>query len=164
MAVLAPELCLCAPPEILLTHFWVLVLAVLTINEVITQRLPGNATPLWTGEIIPTKISTVKVSNVIALLRLVQTEHLIGAPLVVVAVVVAVTEVLLVDTPIHPQFIQQLTRERLPHAADRRSTVHLVLAAFSAVTEPIAVIGLPKATPISAPEAVIARFCAIGLI
>lgn len=45
------------------------------------------------------------------------------------------------------------------------TTVHLVFTAFSTVTEPVAVIGFPQTTPISAPEAVIARFCAykIGL-
>lgn len=45
------------------------------------------------------------------------------------------------------------------------TAVHLVFTAFSTVTEPVAVIGFPQTTPISAHEAVIARFCAykIGL-
>lgn len=45
------------------------------------------------------------------------------------------------------------------------TTVHLVFTAFSTVAEPIAVIGFSQTTPISAPEAIIARFCAykIGL-
>lgn len=47
------------------THFCVLVFAILTINEVIAQRLPGNAAPLWTRKVIPTEISTIKVSSVI---------------------------------------------------------------------------------------------------
>lgn len=40
------------------------------------------------------------------------------------------------------------------------TTVHLVFTAFSTVAEPIAVIGFSQTTPISAPEAIIARFCA----
>lgn len=143
MAVLAPELRLCAITEIPLTHFRVLVFAILTVNEVIAKRLPGNAAPLWTREVIPTEISTIKVSSVIALLKLVQTKHLVGAPLVVVAIIVTVTQVLFVDTSLHPQLVQQLTRERLPHAAHRRPAVHLVFTAFSTVTEPVAVIGFP---------------------
>lgn len=47
------------------THFCVLVFAILTINEVIAQRLPGNAAPLWTRKVIPTEIPTIKVSSVI---------------------------------------------------------------------------------------------------
>lgn len=47
------------------THFRVLVFAILTVNEVIAKRLPGNAAPLWTREVIPTEISTIKVSSVI---------------------------------------------------------------------------------------------------
>lgn len=105
MAVLAPELRLCASSEKLLTHFCVLVFAILTINEVIAQRLPGNAAPLWTRKVIPTEISTIKVSSVIALLKLVQAKHFVGAPLVVVAVIVAVTQVLIVNTPFHPQLV-----------------------------------------------------------
>lgn len=76
-------------------------------------------------------------------MKLVQTKHLVGAPLVVVAVIVTVTQVLFVDTSLHLQLVQQLTRERLPHAAHRRSAVHLVFTAFSTVTEPVAVIGFP---------------------
>lgn len=40
-----------------------------------------------------------------ALLKLVQAKHFVGAPLAVVAVIVAVTQVLIVNTPFHPQLV-----------------------------------------------------------
>ena len=47
------------------THRLVFVLAILTVYEVIAQRLPGNTAPLRTREIIPTKASTIHVGNII---------------------------------------------------------------------------------------------------
>lgn len=49
------------------------------------------------------------------MLDLIQTEHLVRPPLVVVAVVVSVTQVTVVDTPLDLQLVEGLTGERLPH-------------------------------------------------
>ena len=48
------------------------------------------------------------------MLDLIQTEHLVGPSLVVVAVVVSVTQVTIVDTPLDLQLVEGLAGEGLP--------------------------------------------------